>query len=259
MNNNQSFDDLLDLWVTRKINLEELALQGGSTLSHAREQADLHMVAVRTIQNHAIAQQVSAVHLRYAGGRRTATIHTPIEPEIKVVPINRSKWFMRAAASVALVAGLYFAQETLYPDPNKLYNAYFQEYHVNTERSLPMQPTSNNLVDLFKAGKFVEVTKSYAGLSSVSNREIFLTGYSNLKVGNYGEATQLFSAIISKNNGFAEKLYMDEAEYYLALTYLKTGATDEAYDLMKKIKRDKSHTFNEKISAWTLFRMKWFN
>jgi tetratricopeptide (TPR) repeat protein len=259
MNNNTSFDDLLDLWVTRKINLDELAMQGGRTLTDAREQAELHLVATHAIQNYAIASQVSAVHNRYAGGRRVHTIASPVlPPDEKVVSINRSKWFMRIAASVALIAGLYFAQENIFVNPDRLYNSYFQEYHVNTERSLGIE-NKTTLVQLFREGKFDRVIQTFGGLSSPSNREIFLTGYAYLIGGNFKEAEQLFSAIISNNKVNTEELYQDEAEYYLALTYLKMGTTEKAYEMMKIIKEDKGHTFNETVSNWTLFRMKWFN
>jgi hypothetical protein len=254
MNNRIIFNDLLDLWVTKKISLQEIAVQSGKSISEIQEETEQHFIAVKAIEYASIRDQVAAVHTRYT----SPTLVQPIQPvKPKVISISRTKWITRIAAGVALFIGLYFVQDSIFMNPEKLYQNNFQEYYINTERSSEVA-VSSTMVESFRKSNFKDVLSNYNKLSNPSNKEHFLAGFASLKIYNFQDANKFFNFIISRNNDNKNgNLYQDEAEYYLALTYLKTGNTAEAYQLMKKIYNDPNHTFNESISKWTLMRMRW--
>ncbi len=253
MNNSILYDDLLDLWLDKKISLKELSVQSGKNITEIEQETEQHLVAVKAIEYASIRQQLSSVHTRYTN------LNLPnVQPaETKIIPINRSKWIARIAASVAVFMGLYVAQDALFVSPEKMYQSHFQEYYMNVERSTEVA-VSSSTIDAFNVHNFEEVIRTYGNLTNPTNGESFLAGYANLKTGRSAEAENLFKTIMAKNLADKTNLYQDEAEYYLALTYLKMGNTKEAYGLMQKIKDDTYHTFNESISNWDMLRLKWF-
>jgi tetratricopeptide (TPR) repeat protein len=252
MNNRTSFDELLDLWLKNKISFDELAALSGKPLAEVKQEAEMHKLASEAIEKYAIREKVSDVHSRYLAARKAKTQVTP-----PVVPINRNKWMMRVAASVALLTGLYITSENMLLNSERIYKAHFQDYYVNVERS--MEGTRRYKIDeYFREGNYNGIIKAYQQLPQRSNKEMFLAGYAYLKEEEYTEASRLFNMILNSNDGDGELLFKDEAEYYLAMTYLKLREVDKAYQLLTKIKEDRAHTFNENVDNWTLTKMKWF-
>jgi tetratricopeptide (TPR) repeat protein len=116
----------------------------------------------------------------------------------------------------------------------KLFAERYQPYRVNVERS---DKKSNSAVSPARA-KMIEATEYMQ-----SNR--------------FDAAIPLLSGIISQNLLSGNRLYHDEAEYYLALAYLKQKQYDSAYQLFDKIYVDKEHTYNAEVNWWFLTRVKW--
>lgn len=252
MNNQPIFDELLDSLVKKEISFEELLLQSGNdNYEEVYEQAQLHTLAAETIKNYAIWMQVSDVHKEFLAENKFGA------KETKVVKMEPQKWMMRVAASVALLIGLYFTQENLRVNPDRMYKSTFQEYYINTERSIGIIQ-QNELVESFRKGNYAQVAKQYGLTAGNSVQETFLSGYSNLVTGNYSEAEELFRKIIADNHKKGTAIYLDEAEFYLALTQLKQDKVKDAYQLMNQIYSNKEHTYNDAVSRWMLFRMKWF-
>jgi tetratricopeptide (TPR) repeat protein len=250
MNNRTSFDELLDLWLMNKISLDELAALSGKPLVEVKKEAEMHKLASEAIAKYAIREKVSDVHSRYLAARKAKAPATP------VVPINRNKWMMRVAASVALLTGLYITSENVLLNSDRIFHAHFQDYYVNVERSI--EGTRRYKIDeYFREGNYTGIIKAYQQLPQKSNKEVFLAGYAYLKEEEFTEAIKLFNQILNSKDGEGEVLFKDEAEYYLAMTYLKLREVEKAYQLLNRIKEDKAHTFNENVDNWTLTKMRW--
>ena len=70
------------------------------------------------------------------------------------------------------------------------------------------------------------------------NRDIkdeFLVGISYMELKKASEAVSFFNKVIKTDQFSPHSLYKDEAEYYLALSYLKAGSYDKALELMNRI------------------------
>lgn len=67
-------------------------------------------------------------------------------------------------------------------------------------------------------------------------QSMLLNGVTNFEIQNYPEAKRSFGNVINDNNN----LYIDHAQWYLALCYIKTGETTKAKDLFSIIKKSNS-------------------
>jgi tetratricopeptide (TPR) repeat protein len=61
-----------------------------------------------------------------------------------------------------------------------------------------------------------------------------LNGMSNFENRKYPEAKRSFGKVIDNNNN----LYIDQAEWYLALCYIKTDEREKAIQQLEKIKNE---------------------
>jgi hypothetical protein len=158
-----------------------------------------------------------------------------VQPEIPVVRMYVKK-FWYAAASIILLAAL---GSTLYFSvPRGSSNdTLFKEYY-----------SAENLVDVTRAGdaniveaviKFQE--KDYKMAARLFNNILendngniacwFYYGISSIETENYAQAEKAFNHIISDN----ENLYIEHAEWYLGLTFLKNNQISKAKAQFEKI------------------------
>ncbi|MCU0388353.1 MAG: hypothetical protein MUE71_07070 [Chitinophagaceae bacterium] len=253
MNNHHTFNDLLDLWVKDELTLDDLTLITGKTNSEELlYEATLHKSAVVSIQKFAIAQQVASVHQNYL-----ATLSKPSN-ETRVISINSRKMLQRIAVAAAIFFGLFLTVDRLLVNPDMIYRESYQEYYGNTERSASVEELQN-IAEYFRVGNYQAVIEAFGLINEPANKEVFLAGYSYLKIENYDQAEKLFNTIIQNANAGKENLFRDEAEYYLALTCLKLGKYYDAYMLMKAIRSNPDHTYSDAFDSWSLLRTKWLD
>ncbi len=252
MNNHLTMNDLLDLWVKNEITMDELAIRSGNKdLFELQEKMEMHQVAVRAIQKHATARQVASVHREYLGRRRDQN-----KVLAKLVSIQRTKLIVRIASVAAVFAAILVIAQMVFISSNRIYSESFSQYYVNNERSAEA-PATGNVTALFQKGDYAGVISAFKSQSSHENKELFLAGYSSLMMKDYKNASGYFTAIMDNFSKNGNRLFMDEAEYYLALTDLRQGKNEEAYLLMSKIYSNPDHTYHDAFDKWTMWRMKW--
>jgi tetratricopeptide (TPR) repeat protein len=257
MNKPTTNDDLFDLFAANEISFAEIVnIAGTGNSEEVKEQLALHLAASKAVRRFAIQQQVAGVHKMYAPEKVQEPL-APIAPLRSLPGISPVQWFMRIAASVTLLIGLYATQYVVFYSPNKMYDSTFREYYVNTERSTTAL-TESEISSAFRNGDYKRVVSLYNSNTAISNREKFLAGYSQLQLNNFNSAESLFQEIIQLNKQQGSSYFQDEAEYYLAMVQLKLGNTDSALKLMKVIHENKEHTFNESVSNWMILRAKWY-
>lgn len=87
-------------------------------------------------------------------------------------------------------------------------------------------------------------------------KEKFLQAQSFLRTGDTEKAILTFAEILNINSGSAEKILNDDAEFYLALSYLKADQPDNALPLFQKIHDDDNHLYHDQVSDWYLLKVK---
>jgi hypothetical protein len=61
---------------------------------------------------------------------------------------------------------------------------------------------------------------------------------------------------LNENRSGGKKVLNDDAEFYLALAYLKKGETKKSTDIFQKIHDNKNHLYNDQVTDLFLFRLK---
>ena len=84
-----------------------------------------------------------------------------------------------------------------------------------------------------------------------------VAAFAYMELNNYEAAIPLLDGVIRSNGITGNKLYQDEAEYYLALSYLKAKRIEQSYQLFNKIYADDEHTFNGRVDKWFMMRLQW--
>lgn len=259
MNNELYIEQLLDDYLLQKKPLTDTAfLLQQQGIGDAVAEIELHQAAAISLQRYSIFKQVQSVHRHFLPTQSGIHANTPVT-KASVVNMNPVKWFLRIAVAIILVLGIWFAYLYNSTTSTTLYAEIYQPYNVNTDRANIEEIIPHNMVQEFKEKNYKVVIKTYEGLGTTNNREKFLAAVSYQEIGQNAEAINLLNQILEFNRQQQSRLYNDEAEFYLALNYLKTKNIKQAIPLFTKLYNDPGHTFHERIKKSTLKKMEWLD
>lgn len=258
MNNNILMDIVLDDLLQKKINREEAGqLLENDQVDDVSAEIDLHFAAAKAVQRYAVLKQVQSVHASFLYANKAINVQSV--PEVikpKLIRMQQVKWVMRIAASIIFMIGGWFAYQYNSTSSSKLYTEMYQPYNVNTDRGMGEIKT-HNMIQEFKEMNYLAVIKTFESLGGSNNREKFLAAIAYHETGKYQESANVLSKILLYNKETKTRLYNDEAEFYLALSYLKMKDAASAEPLLEAIRNNPNHTFHERVSKWTLTRLNW--
>jgi len=161
--------------------------------------------------------------------------------EKKVIKMNPRRWYWAAASVIAVLA---IGATMLFTIPGHSSNdALFAQYY-----------SSENILDVTRSGdanlveaimKFQEKDYKIAAWmfgkilsKDETNMAVwFYYGISSIETNSYDNATNAFLKVINDN----QNLYVEHAEWYLSLCYLKSDKNDKAKDMLKLIASDENN------------------
>jgi len=150
-------------------------------------------------------------------------------PEVPVVRMNyRKLWY--AAASVMLLVAV---SATLFFQTNRNVSndSLFSQYY-NSENIVDLTRGDQNIVEAvikFQQKEYATASVLFKSILDQDNSNIavwFYYGISNIETANYDVAVKAFNTIILQN----DNLYIEHAEWYLGLCYLKNNQKEKAID-----------------------------
>lgn len=152
--------------------------------------------------------------------------HT-VKNEMPVVHIRFRKWWYVAAMLVAflVVSAIVYMQKS----PGNLNDSLFNEYYTS-ENIIDQTRGDENIVQAvvkFQEKDFRTASLLFKRILDADNSNIavrFYYGISNIETGNYDNSIKAFTDIINQN----DNLYIEHAEWYLGLCYLKNNQKAEA-------------------------------
>jgi hypothetical protein len=216
----------------------------------------VHQAAAAIIQRNAVFSQVSRVHNEFMEKRNGFTADDlPYKRHIGIKQYQFRIWW--SAAAVLIIAPLLiflFIYST--NTPSRLFASQYQTFKINVDRS-DANGSPDKLTDDYKNGNYTEVIKDYMVARQQGVKEKMIAGFAYMQLKKYDAAVPLFDDVIRNNVITGDRLYQDEAEYYLALSLLKTNELEHAYQLFNKIYVDNEHTFNSRVDKWFMMRLKW--
>jgi TolA-binding protein len=258
MNNNLQIDILLDKLLNNGIARNEVtAALHKEGITDTEQEIDLHFAAAKALQRHSVFLQVQSVHQQFINNHIKENLsEVPKTQPAKVIRITALKWMMRIAATVIIFIAVWFAYQYGNTSSGRLYSEIYQPYNVNTDRGMG-DIVTHNMVQEFKDKQYNAVIKTYESLSVSNNREKFMAAYAYHQTTDYNQAIILFQQILAYNIQNNTRLYNDEAEFYLGLSYLKMKHVKDATAIFQAIYSNPNHTFNERVSEWMITKLKW--
>jgi tetratricopeptide (TPR) repeat protein len=172
---------------------------------------------------------------------KLAEIEKRRETQVPLVNAKRQLYLKYAAAftglvilvSIAIFSGKTISNDELIKKYYKLYepptSQRSAEAGINSDYTLALE--YYNTQDYERAAVlFNKIVES----NPKDMQSTLLSGVSNFENRKYPEAKKSFGRVIDNNNN----LYIDQAEWYLALCYIKTDEKDKAIQQLEKIKNE---------------------
>jgi TolA-binding protein len=139
--------------------------------------------------------------------------------------------------TAAAILGLFIVFKIILPssDPEKLFKTYYTTFNyvssATREAGVSLQEDFSVAVEQYKAGDYNSASTGFSNIimkdsSFVTPR--FLLGLTNLELGEYDKAINLFNSIKDPSNK-----YYKETLWYLGLAYLRIGEKTHASDCFK--------------------------
>lgn len=251
-----STDDILEMLV-RYMDNELLPDEKQVVEKMLHENADLNeryqylLAAKHAIRYQNLRQRVQSVHNEYIN---SANSNQSVLP--KIVRPSVFKTFIRVAAVfVAVIAG-YGIFEYSTTTNQSVYNNSFINYELPVNRGIN---NTSSIDSLYAVANYNAAIKTFEEKSQKNQEDYFIAAQSYLHLNNTGKAIQAFSEVKKLNDASAQKYFVDETDYYLALAYIKAGNINEAENLLNKITADKQNLFYNKakeISGYKLSILK---
>lgn len=167
---------------------------------------------------------------------------------VRVVQFTRKYWY--AAASLVLIAlvvgGLTFLNPGSYSSERL-----FKMYYKSGETIGISRSGNANMVEallFFSKNEFSSADLMFDEIliNDPDNFAVmYYSGISNIELKNYDKAAQMFEAILADG----KSLYTEYAQWYLGLTYLVKGQSEQASSIFLKIAENPQHYYSKDASS----------
>lgn len=158
-----------------------------------------------------------------------------------------------AASTILLVAGI-MGYNFYRLSPEKLYGQQYQAYELSSFRG--GESSSTDLEKAYLQKNYKEVIADIQKLQSPTIEDLFLAGISYLEISNVPAAIKSFQSVIEKNKTEGTAVLKDQAEYYLALSYLRNKNYRQALDLMRSINSNPDHLYYNQFKRGFMRKVK---
>jgi tetratricopeptide (TPR) repeat protein len=138
--------------------------------------------------------------------------------------------------------------------PERLYNGQFRAYELSSVRG--ESTSASKLETDYQRGQYKEVVEDRQRQESATPKDDFLAGIAYLQTGNISAAITSFQSVIEKNRIAKTAFFNDDAQYYLALSYLRHRDYDQCLDIIAKIRNNPSHLYHDQFSRGFVRRVK---
>ncbi|HEV2483474.1 MAG TPA: hypothetical protein VGS79_27605 [Puia sp.] len=163
------------------------------------------------------------------------------------------KYSMRAAAVMLIITSGTVVYKYITVSSSSLYDRYFGSYVLNTSRG---EATESPIVQAYDTKDWNKVL-SLAGTAGAKDNQVeFLAGMADLQLNHCSDAITHFEQVIAANAQASTDFYQDEAEYYLAISWLACRKVNQAMPILEKIKADPHHQYHQKVAEMSFFDLR---
>src|SRR5574343_128101 len=214
-------------------------------------------------QNKAMADELGQLQNARLAVRRLglqqqiAAVHTEMMPQLQqqksALVFSITKIMMRVAAAVLFLVIGTAAYQYMTVSPGSLFSEQFKGYKVAITRD---GAASNKVEEAYRAADYAGVLKQFQSIAQPEVKDQFYAGMASMELQYYPGAIQFFKDVLEKNLSAAISVFEDDAEYYLALGYLKANELDKALPLFQKIQSNPAHLYHDKVTTLFIIQLK---
>lgn len=202
-----------------------------------QEQLEDLFATREAVKIYGMHQQVSSIH------RQMMDEMAP--PVRSIAPVRRIlRYSVAAAASIILVVGMFFAYNFYKLSSNRVFNDNYSQYELSDLRGGGTTPTT--VEEAYRNKDYKKVITLAAGSNDAQT--VFLAGNAYVEQDNFPKAIEAFSHVISLEQSVKGSILKDQAEYDLALAYVRNKDFDQSLELLHKIQNDPAHLYHDKVS-----------
>lgn len=224
-------------------------------------------VAVDAIRNTGLHEKVAAVREGLRSEQDTTESKT-LEQYI-AVPANQAqratgnssgaivrsigKYGFRAAACILVITSSTVIYKYVTVSSSSLYDRYYSTYALNTSRG---ETAEQPIVTAYNNQDWNKVIAMATAAGARDNQTEFLAGMADLQLNHCDDAITHFEQVIASNAQASTDYYQDEAEYYLAISWLACKKVNQAMPILEKIKADQNHKYHQKVANMSFFDLR---
>ncbi len=218
-----------------KQNLEQELSQN----TQMREELDSLRSVREAIRLYGLKQKLAGIH---------GEMMEEMKPGLKTMQPARRKiirYSIAVAASLVLLIGGYMIYNSMTLSPEKVFASNYNTYELVTVRDGNNAET--NAEKAYREKNYNEVLRIHDAGEDHSPKGEFLCGAAALETKDLPKAIKCFNEVLDAGRQSGQPLLMDEAEYYLSLSYIRNKDYEEALVLLNTIENDAAHTYNTKV------------
>jgi tetratricopeptide (TPR) repeat protein len=222
-----------------RLSAEQLIREDAS----AAQELDTLRFSVELVREAAVLEQVTAVRTAFNSAAKVVPFQ---KKESGAIVRSFSRNALRIAAMLLLVVGAASVYKYTITSSSSVYDQNFTSFDLSTSRG------NNNDGEMEKAYReknWTAVENIFTGQKDKTSKSWFLAGMADMELKNYPAAILSFNEVMNINRNNTDPYFQDEAEYYLALSYLAAKKPTEGVAILNKIRSDKDHLFYKKASA----------
>jgi tetratricopeptide (TPR) repeat protein len=216
-------------------------------------------LAIDAVKDHGLYEEVAAIRESWKLEETTDSHYqapTQQLPPIKVsgaIVRSFNRYGLRAAAIILVVMSSTILYKYLSISSASLYDQYYSGYAMNTARG---SGSEQPIEQAFNAKDWNTVISLAATSKEKDNQTEFLAGMASLEEKRFDDAITHFEQIIAVNTHAGTDVYQDEAEYYLAISWLAVKKVNQAMPILEKIKADTHHQYHDKVAKMSFFDLR---
>jgi len=162
------------------------------------------------------------------------------EPKGKVLP----SWLKYALILIIVISTFFLIRNSLskQSEPD-LFAAYYEKPMAMNGRGTTGDVIFSKAIVAYQEGNFAESNAQLSTLSENNNDALYYASISKLELGKYREAIAGFKTLKTKNTK-----YSSDADWFMALTYLKMNKVNDCKDQLNLIVSDSNHPYKTKAT-----------
>jgi tetratricopeptide (TPR) repeat protein len=137
--------------------------------------------------------------------------------------------------------------------PKRLFTTNFRPYEMPVMRGASALSV---LKEAYAKGKMDSVIGDFKSNNAPVPEEYLLTGIAFLEKNQPDKAIETFKILIEKNKASNSDFFEEDAEYYLAMSYLSNNEPAKAMPIFEKIQSEPDHAYYSNVSDWFMLNLK---